>query len=657
MCDQFKLRPNLFNLGDGHRKILKKARDFPKDFSIVYYFGSHEFSLVPLKKPVLRPWNCPEQDKFVKGHPNHLMKKTVPDDLQVAIQEAEDFLSQPEDIRLPMHMVPSDLDPQLEPPERTEQPAEDEEEEAYDEAGDIEMDSAAEDEGDVDMDNDTDEDTDKKKKRKLKKTSSSKSKKTKKSSSKDKEKKKESKKKSTSEKKKSSKSSSVKASPKDTQDDDKGKLKRRHSGSSPSVSDHGDDGESFVKVTKTEEESDVKQETLKSSSPQPPPTPKNTEMKVKEEHKPSVENVDHKKDEIKTENLSLEERLEKEIRWILVNCQFEEMTTKTVRKLLEKRLQMNLRPHKNVIKDVVTKVIQSMEKEDEENGQSEADKDIVVKQEGPDASTTDSKAHTSPKEEIESALKVQLESLKNDLDSAISDESKLLHALEQVEKIDSIPLNVLKESPLLPVLVKLRAHRNKDIAQHVARIAQIWNAGEAIPAPKPISDDELLLMKKKLERDSTTHEELLNTLHQLAEMPLEIAHLKRTGISRTVAKLRQHANDKVSIAASDLRHAWLQLVNRDNSDKFTERAQKLDAMYQVLEQKGEKDESVRRSQLNMLEELYKMPLSTQEIIDSKIGVAVSRLRKSSEEKIAHAAAKLRKKWKKEAEAEAAGAAD
>lgn len=29
-------------LGDGHKRILKKARDFPNDYTIVYFFGSHE---------------------------------------------------------------------------------------------------------------------------------------------------------------------------------------------------------------------------------------------------------------------------------------------------------------------------------------------------------------------------------------------------------------------------------------------------------------------------------------------------------------------------------------------------------------------------------------------------------------------------------------
>lgn len=54
-------------------------------------------------------------------------------------------------------------------------------------------------------------------------------------------------------------------------------------------------------------------------------------------------------------------------------------------------------------------------------------------------------------------------------------------------------------------------------------------------------------------------------------------------------------------------------------------------MNQILERRaenGETEESVRNSQLAVLKELHGMSLSTQDIIASKIGVAVSKLRKS-----------------------------
>jgi hypothetical protein len=64
VCDQFKLRENLHFLGtsgnaidrfllpscgsfytrtgNGHKRVLKKAKDFPKDYAVAYFFGSHD---------------------------------------------------------------------------------------------------------------------------------------------------------------------------------------------------------------------------------------------------------------------------------------------------------------------------------------------------------------------------------------------------------------------------------------------------------------------------------------------------------------------------------------------------------------------------------------------------------------------------------------
>lgn len=105
--------------GSGHRGILRKAKDFPKDFGLVYFFGSHDLCVfaslscatteciarlcshlrvrvcssgaVRLKKGLtLKPWDCAEKDKLLKGVPNHLVKKKGQlDDLKLAIQEAE----------------------------------------------------------------------------------------------------------------------------------------------------------------------------------------------------------------------------------------------------------------------------------------------------------------------------------------------------------------------------------------------------------------------------------------------------------------------------------------------------------------------------------------------------------------------------------------
>ena len=55
---------------------------------------------------------------------------------------------------------------------------------------------------------------------------------------------------------------------------------------------------------------------------------------------------------------------------------------------------------------------------------------------------------------------------------------------------------------------------------------------------------------------------------------------------------------------------------------------KLERMRRVLEQKDDGSEDVQDKQLTALLKLYKMSLSTTTIIDSQIGVPVSKLRKS-----------------------------
>lgn len=57
----------------------------------------------------------------------------------------------------------------------------------------------------------------------------------------------------------------------------------------------------------------------------------------------------------------------------------------------------------------------------------------------------------------------------------------------------------------------------------------------------------------------------------------------------------------------------------------------LTKMNQILEQRiddADKSESVQNAQLDTLEKLHSMSLRTQDIIVSKIGVSVSKLRKS-----------------------------
>lgn len=635
VCDQFKLRPNLYHLGDGHKRILKKARDFPNDYAIVYFFGSGEFSLTSLKKGVLKPWDCSERENFLKGHPKHLLKKlNIGDDLKEAIHAAEDYLSQPEDTRLPQYMVPSDLDPSLEPPPPMERPPVEDEEGrgeggGEDGDGDEEMASDAEADGDDDGDAEGEEEDEDDGEKKKKKTKAKKSK-----ASEKKEKKKENPKK---EKKQPGKEKKESAKKKKTEDGDdakdKSKLKRQRSSSS--VNGAVDD-EKNTKQIKEEKQSDVKTGSQKEETPE-----------------------------------ELNAVLEREMRWIISNCQYEEMTTKMVRKMLEERLKRDLRHHRDTIKAVVYRVMESME--DEEGGaEGEADAATeteskvkkeetdapmeapVVKTEEPTPEPVMDEVKTEeavknepapappappspPQAEID--VKKLIEA-KTELSLAVNDEKKIGDALVSLKKLPSVDKAQLMESGLLPKLVELRGHRKSSVANVVGELASLWKMEDEIPPPKPVQVEDILKLKEKLEQAETSHDELLATLNELEQMALELSHLKNTGIARSVAKLRQHANDKVSIAAKNLRNAWMQLADKD---KQPDNLKTLVQMNEVLESETESEQA----KLTVLKKLIKMSLTTQEIIESKIGVVVSKLRKSSHADVAAAANKLRKKWKSE----------
>ncbi|KAF4316272.1 hypothetical protein BBO99_00008579 [Phytophthora kernoviae] len=632
ICDVFKLRPNLHLLGNGHKKILKKAKDFPKDFIVVYYFGSHDFSLVSLKKGVLRPWDCAQKDSFLKGHPQHLSKKKgVMEELLVSIQEVEEYLSQPEDIRLPQHMVPSDLDPTLEPPPPELVPQEmDQDMEDMEDAEDEQDDEAPEEEG-------LDSDIEKEKKRKKEKNKTPKDKKEKKKSPKDKN-----------DKKKEKKSRKTKSKDKDEQ---AGEAKKRKK-----VDDSAGHGEtSPSKVTKTSTDTDVKSEPA-------------AVMAEVVEKKPPPENLS-------SEQLSI--MLEKEIRWILVNCQFEEMTTKTVRKLLEDRLKMDLRHHKASIKEGVARVIASMEEEDAVDTASAAVDEFApapaagpttpdepteasAKVEGNDVEAAISDAPAAKQEAVVSADELALEKAakekektKKQLQAAAKDlaldlEPNIMDALSSLKNLDTVDKDTLTASGLQPKLVQLRAHRSSNISELVSLLVKKWNVEDLVPAPKPITKEEILDLKAKLENSETSHDELFACLNQLAKMPLTISHLKKTEIPRVVSSLRQHGNDKVSSKAHHLRQTWMKLMKSDNAAS-NDPLKALKSLNRILEQRSD-GASDHSKQLAALEQLHNMSLRTQDIIDSKVGVSVSKLRKSSNDKVAKMAKKLRKKWQAEANA-------
>ncbi|CAI5739909.1 unnamed protein product [Peronospora farinosa] len=589
ICDVTKLRPELHLLGNGHRKILKKARDFPAHYIVVYYFGSHDFSLVGLKKGVLRPWECAEKNQFLKGHPKHLVKKKgVIEELLDAVHEAEEYLSQPEDVRLPQYMVPSDLDPTLEPPPEL-VPLE------MDEEGEM-MDVDDAEEGGEEKEEEEEFEMEKKKKmKKMKKM------------------------------------------------DEK---KRKRSGELTSAS--------AAKVSKLSHESQVKSEhgtekKKESSEKKPPPA------------------------EMTTEALSI--LLEKEIRWILVNCIFEEMTTKTVRKLLEDRLKMDLRHHKASIKEGVARVIISMEEEDAGDSSSTIPEeftaasiedvvpsDVKVENETAVLVTPEAvveKVDVAAKEEaarIENfeSTKKELEAASKNLSLALELESKIIDVLNSLKSLDNVDENVLAASTLQPRLVKLRAHPSSKICELVGYLVKKWDVEELVPAPKPITKKEILDLKAKLENSETIHDELLMTLNQLGEMAVTIDHLKKTRIARAVSKLRQHGNDKVSAKAHELRQKWIKQLNEQpaDSDSGSNPLKTLKTLNRILEQQsdGTDEQKLQSKQLAALEQLHSMSLDTKDIIDSKVGIPVSKLRKSSNEKVAKLAKKLRKKWQAEAKA-------
>ncbi|TYZ60886.1 hypothetical protein PybrP1_001458 [[Pythium] brassicae (nom. inval.)] len=634
VCDAFKLRPNLHQLGSGHRLIQRKARDFPDDYALVYFFGTHDFGQVRLKKgKVLLPWDCDEKPQFLKGFPAHLVKKkTQLDDLKFAIEEAEDFLSTPEDIRLPRFMVPSDLDPSMEPPPPMER------DEVMDDGDDDDDDGdgdAGEEHGGSDNEDHDDA---------MKKKSSKKDKEAGGGGSDDKK------------RKKPATGDDAAATP-------AGVAAAAAAKSPPS------------KVAKKEKSADVKSEAASA--------------------KPSrASKAENKADSMAPDALNA--LLEKEIKWILANCQFEEMTTKTVRKLLEKRLDMDLRHHKASIKASVARVIAAMEDGlDAAAGEDASVASVAVKEEDAPASTVsvkteamasdgvavapveavaavsssgavddadvdmkaeepeppaDSNEDHEVKREAEPSVEQLLVDAERELGLVMSDSAQLVAALVALQQqVPAVEREALASSALLPKLVVLRAHEDASVAQRVASLATLWGVDDLVPALQPVREEDILAMKETLDDPATSHDDVLRCLSQLSAMRLDITHMKNTGIARVVADLRQHRNDKVSIAAANLRKSWIQLTkSKTESKSDVDRVKALVDMNRVLEQKDSAEGE--SSHLAVLEKLQSLALSTQDIIESKIGVVVSKLRKSSNEKVAKAATQLRKKWKAEAAA-------
>ncbi|ETW04941.1 hypothetical protein, variant [Aphanomyces invadans] len=125
VCDPSVVRANLFHLGDVHQGMLAKAKADP-EVRLVFFFGLYNFGLVKVngRIPNLKVWKCREYKIFEQGFPVGTMQGTsVAATFYIAIQEAQEFVTKDENSRVLPRMVPSDMNPQLEPPraETTEQ--------------------------------------------------------------------------------------------------------------------------------------------------------------------------------------------------------------------------------------------------------------------------------------------------------------------------------------------------------------------------------------------------------------------------------------------------------------------------------------------------------------------------------------------------------
>ncbi|RHY54838.1 hypothetical protein DYB38_011038, partial [Aphanomyces astaci] len=136
VLNPFKLRSELHLLGNGHERTLKKAKQKPGDYCIIYYFGTHNLygvgfdwdvwsnggrsGLITTPATALRPWHCDEHAKFLSGFPKAACKGDTAAELVDAIAEAVEYLSVDAASRVLPEMHPSDMNPLLDPPSDSE---------------------------------------------------------------------------------------------------------------------------------------------------------------------------------------------------------------------------------------------------------------------------------------------------------------------------------------------------------------------------------------------------------------------------------------------------------------------------------------------------------------------------------------------------------
>ncbi|ETV66485.1 hypothetical protein, variant 1 [Aphanomyces astaci] len=522
VCDPNKLRPKLHRMGGEHATVLKKAKNFPNDYRVVYWFGEPSFSL--MRKGTMKAWNGEEHASLVEGHPKGPFtgsKKQAPsttiERLQIAIQEAEDFLSQDENMRLLPNMVPSDMNPSMPTPP----PDDDSEDEAADDDddddGDVEKDDV-----DVAAADGGDDDDDDEKPLKAKKKDSKEAKK--------------SKKKKPSSKRKASKSS-----------DDKAKKRKK-----------------------------------KSSKDEKPPKP------------PKVSEVDTSaplSDVRGGADDALKVRIEHEIRQILLTGDMELLTTRKIRKHLTETLQMDLKDHKDTIKEVVHRIIAGME--------------IPA---GTAAAAADKK---------ESKEEPGLLPEPSDVLRGIQNASGLDDLHQHVETLVTIAsqLNEDQIASISARVIDWTTHKDSRISELAKSLVATWKL--QLPSTSSLLGlDEIEALKTTLEIEGTPIDVMLESLAALSKEPIALDLLKKTKIIVTVTQLRHHTNDRVASAAKDLRYQWKKY--------FTEPMSKVDAIRRELE----KHATDHEAHVATLHALDAMQLSTQQLVDSQIGQVVSKLRKS-----------------------------
>ncbi|KAH9105194.1 hypothetical protein LEN26_010091 [Aphanomyces euteiches] len=116
--DAKKVRLKFHLLGSRHAKITKKARQFPDQYRLIYFFGSHDMSIVKNKPMFIQKWLCTKHESFLGGFPKVYFKrdKDLAGNLTMAYQEVVNYLARDAATRTLPLMVPSDTDPSLEPP-------------------------------------------------------------------------------------------------------------------------------------------------------------------------------------------------------------------------------------------------------------------------------------------------------------------------------------------------------------------------------------------------------------------------------------------------------------------------------------------------------------------------------------------------------------